>query len=149
MPLNWTTGMTEANVTYSRIRLSCYAPGDRAVLLKFLAELGVIPRLRKALNVKVGPVRLTGAIVAANEVAHMHLQNNHIIGEKDSDVGCQKRLGIIHNILYNTDLSQGSWWRKYEIHPVIDSEPSSVMQHVERRRLDVRDIARRVDLGMR
>lgn len=48
-------------------------PGNGTVLLELLAKLGVIPRLRKALHVQVGPVRLPRAVVAAHEVTHVHL----------------------------------------------------------------------------
>ena len=45
------------------------------MLFKFLTELGVVPRRRQPLHVQIGPVRLPGAIVPADEVAHVHLES--------------------------------------------------------------------------
>lgn len=55
------------------------AARDSTVLLKLLAEFGVIPRLRQAFDVQVGPVRLSSAVVTADKVADVHLETaSHI-----------------------------------------------------------------------
>lgn len=43
------------------------------MLLELLAKLGVIPGLGQSLDVQVGPVRLSSAVVATHKVAYMHL----------------------------------------------------------------------------
>lgn len=50
------------------------------MLFELFTELGVIPCFRQTLHVQVGPVRLPGAVVPADEVPHVHLET-----EKQTD----------------------------------------------------------------
>lgn len=54
--------------------LQPFPPGNGAVLLELLAELGVVPVLGQALHVEVGPVGLARAVVATDKVPNVHLK---------------------------------------------------------------------------